>query len=109
MGRRRSVLVPESKTMLNQLKRDVMKDKVAPPEQTGAMRGAASSGPSVGGVADRLGVPYKQGQDNGDMTARQAGKLGGEIGGTMVRKLISIAQQELSESPSNDTRGKPFR
>ncbi|WP_303799245.1 small, acid-soluble spore protein, alpha/beta type [Alicyclobacillus macrosporangiidus] len=46
------------------------------------------------------GMPYRVGAaDPGELTARQAGKLGGEIGGTMVQKLVQIAREELSKSP----------
>ncbi|MCL6598214.1 MAG: alpha/beta-type small acid-soluble spore protein [Alicyclobacillus macrosporangiidus] len=45
-------------------------------------------------------MPYRVGAaDPGELTARQAGKLGGEIGGTMVQKLVQIAREELSKSP----------
>ncbi|MCL6515984.1 MAG: alpha/beta-type small acid-soluble spore protein [Alicyclobacillus sp.] len=51
-------------------------------------------------VAARVGVPYAAGRtDHGEMTARQAGKLGGEIGGAMVQRLVEIARQELSKQP----------
>ena len=41
-------------------------------------------------VASSLGVPLKQGY-NGDITARQAGSIGGE----MVKRMIAYAQQNM--------------
>lgn len=47
-------------------------------------------------IAQELGVPYKPGY-NGDLPAREAGRLGGKIGGNMVRRLIHIAEQALAD------------
>jgi len=47
-------------------------------------------------VAQSLGVPLNKGY-NGRISTEQAGKVGGEIGGTMVREMVRIAQQKLSE------------
>ena len=44
-------------------------------------------------VAEEVGVDLKEGY-NGDITARDAGK----IGGGMVRKLIEIAEENISEN-----------
>jgi predicted exporter len=48
-------------------------------------------------VARSLGVPLSQGY-NGQLSTEQAGKVGGEIGGTMVREMIKLAQQKLMET-----------
>jgi small acid-soluble spore protein D (minor alpha/beta-type SASP) len=48
-------------------------------------------------VARSLGIPLSNGY-NGQLSTEQAGKIGGEIGGTMVREMIRIAQQKLMES-----------
>jgi small acid-soluble spore protein D (minor alpha/beta-type SASP) len=47
-------------------------------------------------VAQTLGVPLKPGY-NGRLEAQDAGKVGGPIGGAMVREMIRIAQEKLSE------------
>lgn len=47
-------------------------------------------------VAKSLGVPLKEG-DNGDLTSEQAGKIGGAIGGSMVREMIKLAEKHLGE------------
>ncbi len=42
-------------------------------------------------VASEIGVPLKDG-DNGDLTSRQAGSIGGE----MVRKMIKKQEEQMS-------------
>ncbi len=42
-------------------------------------------------VASQAGVPLQQGY-NGNLTARQAGKIGGQ----MVKRMIAVAEQSLS-------------
>ncbi|MEF2966707.1 alpha/beta-type small acid-soluble spore protein [Paenibacillus sp. M1] len=46
-------------------------------------------------VAKELGVPLKPG-GNGNLTTESAGQIGGKIGGSMVREMIRLAQQQLS-------------
>lgn len=50
-------------------------------------------------VAGRLGVPLRPGS-GGELTTEQAGKVGGHIGGPMVRELIRLAQARLTTSKS---------
>ncbi|WP_422660743.1 alpha/beta-type small acid-soluble spore protein [Paenibacillus sp. EC2-1] len=45
-------------------------------------------------VAKELGIPLKA-DANGDLTTEEAGQIGGRIGGSMVREMIRLAQQEL--------------
>jgi predicted exporter len=49
-------------------------------------------------VAKSLGIPLSQ-DYNGQLKAEDAGKIGGQIGGKMVREMIRIAQQQLSSRP----------
>lgn len=46
-------------------------------------------------VAQSLGVPLREG-DNGDLTTAKAGKVGGVIGGAMVKEMIRLAKQRLN-------------
>lgn len=46
-------------------------------------------------VAEEVGVPLKKGY-NGDLTAKQAGKIGGSIGGPMVREMIKMGEKSLT-------------
>jgi small acid-soluble spore protein D (minor alpha/beta-type SASP) len=45
-------------------------------------------------VARSLGVPLREG-DNGHLRTEEAGKIGGQIGGAMVREMIRMAQEQL--------------
>ncbi|MFC3803035.1 alpha/beta-type small acid-soluble spore protein [Cohnella sp. GCM10012308] len=47
-------------------------------------------------VAKSLGIPLTPG-DNGHLTTEDAGHIGGKIGGSMVREMIRLAQEKLSE------------
>ncbi|MBX6351845.1 MAG: alpha/beta-type small acid-soluble spore protein [Thermoflavifilum sp.] len=84
MGRRRRLLVPEARAAMDALRGSVMADETKQPNA------------DVADVARQVGVPYNE-RDNGEMTTRQAGKIGGEIGGSMVRRLIAIAEQQMAE------------
>lgn len=52
-------------------------------------------------VANELGIPLKQGY-NGDLTSREAGRIGGriggKIGGNMVRKMVEYAENQMRNS-----------
>lgn len=45
-------------------------------------------------VAKDLGIPL-QPAGNGELTTEAAGQIGGKIGGTMVREMIRLAQEQL--------------
>lgn len=83
--RNRKILVPEARDGLNQLKQKVVEEKghqINSPEEAKFE------------VAEDVGVPLKKGY-NGTLTAKEAGKVGGNMGGSMVRELIKIAQNNL--------------
>ncbi|HHY66899.1 MAG TPA: alpha/beta-type small acid-soluble spore protein [Alicyclobacillus sp.] len=90
MPRRRRILVPEARPALDRLKRDLM-------EEEGLASNQGSDQPLEEEVAGQLGIPLGKG-DDGELTTRQAGKVGGAMGGPLVRKLIEIAQQQLVET-----------
>lgn len=46
-------------------------------------------------IAKEHGIPLKKGEDNGDLTAKQAGFVGGFIGGNMVKELVQKAEESL--------------
>jgi small acid-soluble spore protein D (minor alpha/beta-type SASP) len=50
-------------------------------------------------VAEDLGIPLRRG-DNGDLRTRDAGAIGGRIGGRMVRILVRYAESTLLGEPS---------
>jgi hypothetical protein len=49
-------------------------------------------------VAKKLGIPLKK-EDNGDLKAKDAGKIGGVIGGQMVKEMVRFAQSSLLHRP----------
>jgi len=46
-------------------------------------------------IAKELGIPLNK-EDNGNLTSKQAGTVGGPIGGNMVREMIKLAQEQLA-------------
>ncbi len=85
--RRNRLLVPEAREEVDRLKARVMKEKgysVSEPNQVKFE------------VADELGVPLND-KYNGTLTSKQAGRVGGEIGGSMVKEMIKMAQQRLTD------------
>lgn len=119
--RRRQLLVPEARAALDQLRDIVITQQTtnaaAQPQApgtpansnyqntTGAAGSSAIGTPQTGvqSVANQLGIPYQQ-QNNGELTTRQAGKIGGAIGGSMIQRLISIAEQELVKEQAGNPR-----
>lgn len=84
MSRRNRILVPEARKGLDELKAKVA--NVQNPENAKFE------------AAEEAGVPLKEGY-NGHLTPRQAGKVGGRLGGSMVRELIKMAQVSLNKKP----------
>lgn len=86
MARRRKLLVPESREGLEKLKARVISDRLGRP---------VSADQAKYEVAKRVGVPLSPGY-NGDLKTKNAGKVGGEIGGQMVKELVRMAQENLT-------------
>jgi small acid-soluble spore protein D (minor alpha/beta-type SASP) len=82
MARRNKILVPEARNGL-----DALKAKVA---NTRSPEDAKFE------AAEEVGVPLKKGY-NGQLTSEQAGKVGGRLGGSMVRELVKMAQANLAK------------
>jgi len=49
-------------------------------------------------VAEDVGVPLKKAGDNGALTARQLGK----VGGNMVKRLVRLGEEKLDEIDDNE-------
>ncbi|MNI95225.1 Small, acid-soluble spore protein, alpha/beta type [compost metagenome] len=47
-------------------------------------------------VAKELGIPLQPG-NNGGLTTESAGHIGGKIGGSMVREMVRLAQEQLAD------------
>ena len=77
---RNKLLVPEARKQLDQLKAELM--------------GTNNPEDAKFEVAKELGIPLKEGY-NGQLTSAEAGKVGGRIGGSMVKELVKMAQQKL--------------
>lgn len=80
MARKNKILVPEARNGLDALKARVA--RVQNPEDAKFE------------AAEETGVPLKKGY-NGQLTSEQAGKVGGRLGGSMVRELVKMAQENL--------------
>ncbi|MCM3667059.1 alpha/beta-type small acid-soluble spore protein [Mesobacillus subterraneus] len=80
MARRNKILVPEARQALDDLKAQV----------AGTMKAEDAKFET----AKEIGVPLTKG-DNGGLTTREAGKVGGRLGGGMVRELVKMAQESL--------------
>jgi len=89
MARKRRPVVPEARKSLDQLKVTLMKQKGYTTNQT-------KPDDIKYEVAKELGVPLKEGY-NGTLTSKQAGKVGGNIGGSMVKEMIRMAQQNFTK------------
>ncbi|MEK3766171.1 MULTISPECIES: alpha/beta-type small acid-soluble spore protein [unclassified Solibacillus] len=79
---RNKILVPESRQQLDQLKAKV--SGTSKPEDAALE------------VAKELGIPLKEGY-NGKLTSEEAGKVGGRIGGNMVKELVRMAQESIKK------------
>ncbi|HWL25489.1 MAG TPA: alpha/beta-type small acid-soluble spore protein [Ureibacillus sp.] len=80
---RNKLLVPEAREGLDQLKA-----KVA---------GTTNPDQAKFEIAKEVGVPLKEGY-NGKLTSEQAGKVGGRLGGNMVKELVRMAQENLNKN-----------
>ncbi|GIN92328.1 alpha/beta-type small acid-soluble spore protein [Siminovitchia terrae] len=89
MTRNNKILVPEARAGLDQLKARVMKDKGyrVNPEKPDNVKYE---------IAREQGIPLKEG-NNGQLTSEQAGKIGGPIGGNMVKEMIKMAQEQMKK------------
>lgn len=87
--RKRRPLVPEAREALDQLKVGVMKKEgyKVNPNQPDDVKYE---------VSKEVNVPLQHGY-NGKLTAEEAGKIGGAIGGNMVKELVKMAQEQLSK------------
>jgi len=86
MARKGKLLVPEARNAVDQLKLNVMKNEGIVAQKADGVKYEVAKG---------LGVPLEQGY-NGDLTSKQVGKVGGNIGGKMVREMVRIAQERLT-------------
>nr|WP_263323832.1 alpha/beta-type small acid-soluble spore protein [Neobacillus sp. Marseille-Q6967] len=79
---RNKILIPEARNGLDQLKAKVVQANTPEDAKFEA--------------AQEVGVPLKKGY-NGQLTSEQAGKVGGRLGGSMVRELVRMAQENMTK------------
>ncbi|HET7578039.1 MAG TPA: alpha/beta-type small acid-soluble spore protein [Bacillales bacterium] len=87
MARNNKILVPEAREELNNLKAQVLAKQGYPVDKANPEQAKYE-------VAEDHNIPLKKGY-NGDIKAKQAGEIGGNIGGQMVREMIQMAEQSL--------------
>lgn len=80
---RRKILVKNARTEL-----DCLKARVA---------GSINHEEAKFEAAKEVGIPLPKGY-NGEMTAKQAGKIGGYLGGGMVKMLVKMARENLNKT-----------
>lgn len=80
MSGRRRPLIPDARPELDLLKARLQ--NVLEPEQAKYR------------AADSLHIPLKEGY-NGDLSAHDAGRIGGQLGGSMVKELVRSAQEKM--------------
>lgn len=79
---RNKILVPEARKGMDDLKAKVV--------------GADHPSNAKLEAAEEVGVPLQKGY-NGKLTSEQAGKIGGKLGGSMVKELVRMAQENLAK------------
>ncbi|KGP71912.1 alpha/beta-type small acid-soluble spore protein [Pontibacillus yanchengensis] len=77
---RNKILVPEAREGLDQLKAKVIR--------------AGNANDVKFEVAKEQGIPLQNG-DNGNLTSKNAGKIGGSLGGNMVKELVKMGEEQL--------------
>ncbi|TFE24556.1 alpha/beta-type small acid-soluble spore protein [Cohnella luojiensis] len=89
MARRRKLIVPGAEQGVTDFKAEVMR-------REGYSVNPARPDDVKYEVAEELGVPLTP-RNNGKLTTEEAGLVGGNIGGPMVREMIRLAQEKLSK------------
>ena len=93
MARKRRPLIPEAREALDSLKADVMK-------QRGYVVSKDNPDQVKYEVASDMQIPLSRG-NNGNLTSHQAGKIGGQIGGSMVKEMVRLAQERMRNQSSD--------
>ena len=87
MAQKNKILVPSAREELDKLKLRVMKEQ-------GYKLKSNNPDDVKYEVAEELSIPLNNGY-NGKLTAAQAGKIGGPIGGSMVKEMVRMAQDQM--------------
>lgn len=87
--RRRKPLVPEARGELDQLQTKLISEELG--------RNFHSKEEAKVELAKELGVPLKA-SDNQDLRAGDAGKVGGAMGGRLVKELVAMSLRSLERN-----------
>ena len=87
MASKNRILVPSARDALDRLKADVMKAQ-------GYDIDTSEPNNVKYEIANELGIPLSKGY-NGKLTSEEAGKIGGPIGGNMVKEMVRMAQEQM--------------
>lgn len=87
MARNNKILIPEAREALNDFKAQVMKEKGYNSTKHDDIKYE---------IAEEQGIPLKK-KNNGQLTSEQAGKIGGPIGGNMVKEMVKMAQEQMEK------------
>jgi hypothetical protein len=69
-------------------------------KQYRSMKELDESLPDKHEIAEELGIPLDQGH-NEDLATSQVGKIGGKIGGAKVKKMIEMAEVQMSNADNS--------
>lgn len=83
MGRKNKILVPEAREGLDQMKEKLLNERYGTNDKYE--------------IAQEQNVPISEGY-NGEIKSKDAGRMGGAIGGSMVRELVRMAEQQLGQN-----------
>ncbi|MBA4492759.1 small, acid-soluble spore protein, alpha/beta type [Paenactinomyces guangxiensis] len=87
--RRNRLLVPQARQGVERLKTEVMNQALGTNIQ--------EPGEVKMEVARQLDIPLQK-EGNGELKAEDAGKIGGQIGGRMVKEMIRMAEESLKRN-----------
>ena len=90
MSRRKKYIVPGAEQSMQAFKAEVMKKE-------GYSVNPNNPDDVKFEIANELGITLKP-RDNGELSTEEAGHIGGKIGGSMVREMIRLAQERLSNN-----------
>ncbi len=88
VGKRNRLLVPEAKEQVDKLKQRVI-------EKQGYQ--VSNEEDIKYEIAKAENIPLQKGY-NGTLTSKQAGQIGGKIGGSMVKEMIAMAQNQMGKN-----------
>lgn len=89
VAKNKRILVPEAREEVNKLKAQVMKSQ-------GYYVDTTQPDNVKYEIVNELGIPLKKGY-NGKLTSEQAGKIGGSIGGNMVKEMVRMAKEQMTQ------------